>query len=204
MQSVKRKLPPTASKLGASVDKALAQATRLKDLIEGMLDFAKLESGKTTLQREPVELGGLVREVIDDRLLDGRNAIHFQAPERPIVGRWDPIRLEQVIGNILDNAIKFGGGQPIEVQISANSRDAFIAIKDQGIGIPKDQIEKIFGHFERVESAQSYPGLGIGLSVAAEFAERLGGEIKVESAPHEGSTFTIRLPLRPSANGDNQ
>src|SRR6185295_11049295 len=110
------------------------------------------------------------------------------------LGLWDPVRLDQVIENLLSNALKFGAGKPIEVAIGQRDGSAFLAVKDLGIGIPAAQQARIFERFGRAVSEEHYGGLGLGLYICQRIVQAHGGSISVESIPGAGATFTVELP----------
>lgn len=112
-----------------------------------------------------------------------------------IVGRWDRMRLEQVVMNLLSNAMKYGEGKPIRVVVEAAGDTAVLAVSDRGIGIAAKDQERIFDRFERAVSVDHYGGLGLGLFVAKQLVEAMGGTIGVDSKEGCGATFTVRLPL---------
>jgi signal transduction histidine kinase len=113
----------------------------------------------------------------------------------PAVGQWDSFRLDQLVTNLLSNAIKFGLGKPIEVLIDQHDGIARLEVKDHGIGIAKEMMDKIFKPFERAVSVRHYGGLGLGLYIVRTIIDGLGGTIRVESQPNAGSTFSVELPL---------
>jgi len=114
--------------------------------------------------------------------------------DEPIPDQWDRARIEQVIVNLLANAIKFGAGKPIRVTVSAQEDRARVRVRDQGIGIPPDRLGGIFDRFERAVSSRQFGGLGLGLFIARGIVEAHGGTISVESRPDEGTTFTVEMP----------
>ncbi len=114
-----------------------------------------------------------------------------------MVGRWDRLRIGQVITNLVSNAIKFGRGHPIDVEVNVDTegdRSACVRVRDGGIGIPPEQRARIFDRFERAPAERHYPGLGLGLWIAKQIVDASSGTITVESEVGVGSTFTVRLP----------
>jgi two-component system, OmpR family, sensor kinase len=109
---------------------------------------------------------------------------------------WDRPRVEQVLAILLANAVKYGAGQPVRVELSADGDDIAVVVVDRGIGIRAEDQARIFRVFERAVPSQHYGGLGLGLYIAKEIAVAHGGDIGVESRPGEGATFTLRLPRR--------
>jgi signal transduction histidine kinase len=118
-----------------------------------------------------------------------------------LIGYWDAARLEQVVTNLIDNAIKYSPpGNPIEVGLIGRSTSVLLLVRDRGIGIPKEQIAKLFQAFYRVDSPphQCVPGLGLGLHIAQEIVRLHGGSIGVDSRPGQGSLFSVELPRQPA------
>jgi signal transduction histidine kinase len=118
-----------------------------------------------------------------------------------VVGKWDRFRIDQVVHNLLSNAIKFGLGRPIEVTISARDGRARLVVRDEGIGIPRDAIPRLFKPFERAVSERHYGGLGVGLHIAKTIVDAMGGSISVDSEPGKGSVFTVELPADEEGDG---
>jgi PAS domain S-box-containing protein len=175
------------------------QIERLQRLIAELLDISRIIGGRLRLELEPVDLAEIVREVVAGLQEHGDAERAGSQIELELasgaVGRWDRMRLEQVVSQLLSNALKYGAGKPIHVQLVQADGDAELRVRDQGIGIaPQDQA-RIFGRFERAVSARHYGGLGLGLFIARQIAEALGGEIGVDSAPGRGASFRVRLPL---------
>jgi signal transduction histidine kinase len=114
----------------------------------------------------------------------------------PLVGRWDKSALDQVVTNLMSNALKFGAGKPIEITTGGADGVAKLVVTDHGIGIPSDRLQHIFERFERAVSARQYGGLGLGLYIArAIIVDAFGGSIQAASAgPGAGATFTVELP----------
>lgn len=115
-----------------------------------------------------------------------------------LVGKWDRLRIEQIITNLVSNALKFGQGKEVVVSATSDGESARIQVVDSGIGLsPEDQV-RIFQKFERAVPVRHFGGFGLGLWVVRQIVEALGGTISVESEPGRGSTFTVELPLRHS------
>ena len=114
--------------------------------------------------------------------------------DTPVVGRWDRARLEQVLTNLLGNALKYGAGAPIEIEVAATEGAARYRIRDGGIGTAPEEVPHLFQPFGRAVSPRHYGGLGLGLFIARQIVEMHGGTIGVTSEPGAGSTFTVELP----------
>jgi signal transduction histidine kinase len=179
--------------------KASAAGLRLEKLINEMLDVTRIAAGRLKLEPESTELDELVREVA------GRFSEQPSRKESPIslrieskvAGLWDRLRLEQVITHLVSNAVKYGGGTPVEIEVGRQMDRAVVRVRDHGIGIDPDQQRRIFERFERLVAAREYGGLGVGLWIARQIVEASGGRIEVESRLGQGATFTVSLPLSP-------
>jgi signal transduction histidine kinase len=111
------------------------------------------------------------------------------------VGQWDRLRLEQVVTNLLTNALKYGAGRPVRLALEAEGGSARLCVQDEGIGIAPEAQGRIFEKFERAVSDRHYGGLGLGLYITREIVHALGGSVSVESAPGQGARFRVTLPL---------
>lgn len=193
-------LPPTASR---SVALMKRQMQRLEQLVAQMLDTTRLQIGRISLQRERIDLVQVIRNVVDlmrvDQTKAGRD-IRLHA-DRPVLGLWDASRLDQVVTNLLTNAIKYGEGRPVELEVSELYGSARLVVRDRGIGIAAEALRRIFEPFERAVPVEHFGGLGLGLFIARRLVEMHGGTISVESEIGHGTTFTVELPLEgpPSA-----
>ncbi|AKI99365.1 Sensory box histidine kinase [Archangium gephyra] len=172
------------------------QVGRLGRLVEGLLDVGRLNTGRLPLEREPVELGELVQDVVERFSEDlGRAGCEVSLSLQPhVTGRWDRARLEQALTHLLSNAVKFGARRPIRLQVSQGGGTARLVVEDQGIGVSPEALERIFGRFERAVPSQEYGGLGLGLFLTRQIVEAHGGTIHVTSQPGEGATFVLELP----------
>jgi PAS domain S-box-containing protein len=183
---------PARDKLSGSLDTLERQTDRLSRLVSDLLDVSRITAGKLTLHRERLDLAELAREVVERYAGASQSPIALRTESA--TGSWDRARLEQVATNLLANAIKYGQGKPIEVSVARKEGTALLAVRDRGIGIAPEDVERIFGRFERAASASSYGGLGLGLYIAQQIAAAHGGRIAVASAPGQGATFTVSLP----------
>lgn len=180
--------------------RSVRQTDRLAGLIENLLDVSRIRSKNLGLERENIDLSALVTETISRFLEQARVAgstIVSHIPRQVINGELDRIRIEQVLTNLLSNAVKYGSGKGIEVSLSADENTATLTVQDHGIGISKEDQERIFGRFERAVTLKDFSGLGLGLYITQQIVQAHGGKIDVESTPGQGSKFTIRLPRRP-------
>ncbi len=172
------------------------QVDRLKTLAVEMLEVSRITGGRLQLSLGPVDLRDVVREVLDRFDLDIQRrhvTLTVNAPD-PAPGIWDAARIDQVMTNLISNALKYGAGRPIEVSVHVEASQAVVVVRDHGIGIPEDERSKIFGPFAPVRTATHHAGLGLGLWIAQQIVQASGGRITVDSWPEQGSTFTVELP----------
>jgi signal transduction histidine kinase len=109
---------------------------------------------------------------------------------------WDRLRLEQVLTNLVSNAVKYGRGAPVDIAISTSAAEVELSVRDRGIGISEEDQRRLFHRFERAVPTRSYAGFGLGLWICRELVRAHGGDIRLESTVGEGATFTVRLPRR--------
>ncbi|MFT3839004.1 MAG: AAA family ATPase [Myxococcaceae bacterium] len=192
--------PQNARWLGDRLGTLNRQGERLERLVDQMLDISRIAGGRLQLEPEPVDLTELVRQVVA-RFEEGgevaryRASIATDAPV-PVTGRWDRLRLEQVITNLLSNALKYGDARPVEIAVTSRGDQAVLSVTDHGIGIAPEHLERIFKRFERAVSSRHYGGFGLGLYIAQQVVEAMGGTISVRSHTGQGSTFEVRLPAQ--------
>jgi PAS domain S-box-containing protein len=192
---------PRASHHEQRLGRAIDNAERLQRLVEELLDVSRIVASRLSLDAEQFDLVALVRQVAA-RLGEQAQRSGTQLVVRasgPLRGVWDRSRLEQVVSNLLTNALKYGAGRPIEVALREERAHAVLEVTDHGIGIAAEHHARIFERFERAVSNRHYGGLGLGLWIARQVVEASGGSITVSSEPERGSCFTVRLPLRPGA-----
>lgn len=199
-QAEKGQFGPAPQRLLERLVKAQTHVDRLGSFIAGLLDVARIAAGKLTLQYEQVDLSEMLGEIVDrfaESLSRARCEVSLRG-DSEIVGRWDRVRLDQVFTNLLGNALKYGGGKPIEIEMRRIEGHASVAVSDHGIGISPEDQPRVFERFERAVSERRYPGLGLGLWISQEIVQALGGTIELRSQLGLGSTFTVRLPLEPA------
>jgi signal transduction histidine kinase len=182
--------------LYGSLDRVQHSTQRLRRLTDELLDVTRIEHGHLELAPAPVELGTLARQVTEDlkfELAAARCPMRLDAHE-VVAGVWDPSRLDQVITNLLTNAMKFGPGHPIDVRVRNAGPVAELSVRDYGVGIEPARQPYVFDRFERAVSSRHYGGLGLGLYIARRIVQAHGGDLRLESEPGRGATFTVTLP----------
>ena len=176
------------------------ESTKLERIVEHLLDLGRIESGRLRLDKQPTDLERLVANTVESMAaLSTRHRLTSHFPAEPLVAAVDAKRVEQVLRNLLDNAIKYSPeGGTITVQAYADNAQILLAVSDEGIGIPADEWERVFERFHRVENeiTRRMRGAGLGLAVCRGIVEAHGGRIWTESQPGAGSTFCFTLPLR--------
>jgi two-component system phosphate regulon sensor histidine kinase PhoR len=173
---------------------------RLTKMVEDLLDFARMESGRQVYRKEELEVGDLVRGVVDafseEALTSGRR-IHLELPAGERRVRGDGEALARALRNLLDNAVKYSpAASPVRVEVSAEGQQVAVSVRDEGDGIAKTEQRRIFGKFVRGSSSRdlNVKGTGIGLAMVRHIVEAHGGSVVVDSEPGRGSRFTILLP----------
>lgn len=180
-----------------SVRRAQDQTERIGRLVDRLLDVSQLASGKLKLDLAPCDLGEVVNEVAErfsEQASNSGSELRLTL-SGGIIARGDKFRLDEAVSNVLSNAIKYGAGHPIDVQLKINDERAILVVQDRGIGIPAEDLARIFGRFERTTISRNYGGLGLGLYIASEIVGQHGGSIRAESRFHGGARFVIELPL---------
>ncbi len=184
--------------LGDRFETLERQTRRLALLVNELLDVSRMRLGRVELRLEPLDLAEVAREAAGHVAGElARSGSPLALDLQPVQGRWDRMRLEQVITNLLVNASKFGEGRPIALRVEPDAEGARISVHDRGIGISTEQQARVFERFVRAVPAQNFGGLGLGLYIARQLVEAHGGKIDVASTPGEGATFTVLLPLEP-------
>jgi len=171
---------------------------RFVEIVQRLVDASQLREERVEFNLEAVDLREATKSALDrcaDTLRRARCEVNFVAPDEPVVGRWDRMRLEQVVTQLVDNAAKFGASSPIDVTLSRSDGDARLAVHDHGMGIPAEDIPRVFGRFERGVPVNHYGGFGLGLWITSTIVDAFGGRIAVRSEAGKGTTFIVDLPL---------
>lgn len=177
------------------------QLERVTHLIDDMLDITRINSGKLTMHLERFDLCELVRDLVErtsEQFILSGSAIEIETCES-VFGCWDRFRIEQVMTNLLTNAIRYGGGKPILIQVNATAGGAEIVVRDQGRGVAKENHTRIFQRFERAEKGDAISGLGLGLYIVKQILESHQGSIRLESDLGQGAAFFVDLPINKDA-----
>ncbi len=176
------------------------ETTKLERIVEHLLDLGRIESGRLRLDKQPTDLGQLVLNTTRSmEALSGQHRLVSDLPEEPLIAMVDAKRVEQVLRNLLDNAIKYSpDGGTITLQAHSDGLHVLITVSDEGIGIPAAEWNRVFDRFHRVENelTRRMRGAGLGLAVCKGIVEAHGGRIWVESQPGAGSSFCLTLPAR--------
>ncbi len=200
IQSLRRQADsePLTARFRERLGKTEGHVARIERLVSELLDVSRITVGRLTIEREDSDLVAAVRDVVDRLAPQATSAgceIRLTAPAA-LPGRWDRLRVEQVVTNLVANSIKYGRGHPVEVTVSQEGAGALarITVRDFGIGISQEDEARIFGRFERAVSQRHYGGLGLGLWIARQMVEAHGGTIRFERPADRGTRFIVELP----------
>jgi PAS domain S-box-containing protein len=184
-------------RIETSLRRAQKQGERMGHLLDRMLDVSQMAAGKLELDLAPCKLADVVKDIVERLSEDASNAACELRLTLggDIVGQWDRFRLDEAFSNVISNAIKYGAGHPIEIQLQAKDGKALLVVNDHGIGIAPDDLARIFERFERTSASKNYGGLGLGLYITRQIVEQHRGSIRAENQPQGGARFIIEIPL---------
>lgn len=190
----------TREKVDQLITLTIKQIYKLTYLVEDMLDISRMRGGKFILHKEKFNLRELLEDIIERNrqrfILANCGEPEFVYNSKDNYGLWDKLRIEQVINNVLNNALLYAKGKPVKVSLKNNLKSIQIAIEDHGIGIATNDTKKIFNRFERAVDANEVSGLGLGLFISNQIVQAHHGEMWVESELGKGSTFFVDLPVQ--------
>jgi signal transduction histidine kinase len=180
------------------------QVGRMSSLVDRLLDVSRISEGRYGLEFEEVDFGEVVREAAG-RIREGENGavgdrLNLRVPDS-VLGEWDRARIDQIVTNLVSNAVKYAGESPIDVSLAERDEWVELKVADSGDGIPAAEQERIFKRFEQCHNESRRDGLGLGLWIVREMVEAMDGSIDVESEEGRGATFSVRLPKKPSRAG---
>lgn len=180
----------------SAIERAIEQSSRMNRLIGELLDNARVSVGALSLEVVTMDLGLAVAVAIPQYDHGDAPRIVFAPPPRTVLVRGDPDRIAQIVGNLLDNALKYSpGGSPIAVSVSAVDDEAQLRVEDAGLGIPANERDRIFAPFYRTARTRDIPGTGLGLHISRRLAEQHHGRLWLDAATGSGSVFILALPL---------
>jgi signal transduction histidine kinase len=185
-------------RLRGMVEKDERQIRSLIRLIDDMLDVSRIRTGKLSIRPDLIDLAALANKVVDN--FEAQMAQAGYEVQRdisgPVMGYWDEFRIEQVVANLLTNAMRYGRQKPVTIRVQPGEHVVLLQVEDRGIGISEPDLQRIFSQFERVGSPDKIAGLGLGLFIAKQIVKAHGGNITVRSNLGEGSLFSVELPLQ--------
>ena len=200
LQSLQRSRVPLAPKATRMLEIMIKEERRVARLIDDLLDLGRIRSGQLELELSSFDLCELVREVGAQMAIQtaGKGSKLNVDLQGPVVGRWDRSRLNQVVTNLLANAVKYGQGRPVIIRVSGDNQRACarLEVTDNGLGIPPELHGRIFEPFKRAVPTGQSDGLGLGLYIVRSIVQQLGGAVHVDSRPGAGATFVVELPLQ--------
>jgi PAS domain S-box-containing protein len=187
-------------RIRAKIERACRSGERLVSLVDALMDVSRITSGSFTLNPTLFDLTVAVQDVVDrfrEHALRAGSVVTVRS-QGVLEGRWDQLRIEQVVTNLLSNALKYAAGTPVDIVLSGNEQEVTLIMSDGGPGIPESEWDRIFLRFERAASMRNFGGLGLGLYVARQIVEGHGGDIRLTRPHPKGAHFVIRLPRAPT------
>ncbi|WP_232697370.1 sensor histidine kinase [Brevibacillus daliensis] len=196
---VKNRIYDTEEEKDRYLDIIYQEASRIEHLVSDLFELAKMEEGKISLSMEWVDMKDIVEQAVQKIELKAKEKeiyLKIQAPDSIPLIRGDGLRMEQIVLNLVENAVRYTDKGTVKVSVSSSTNRVTLLVEDTGIGIPTDELSFIFDRFYRVEKSRSrqYGGTGLGLSIVRNLVELQGGTIKVSSSVGKGTCFKIQFP----------
>lgn len=196
VQRARRLLRTDPDRATEALDRALAQVGRMNRLMSDVVDHTRLEANALRLTMAPFELGGLVAESIAQYDHAVKSRIAYDPPTAPVHVLGDTDRIEQILGNLLDNALKYSAADAqVEIWLRASGGEAQLRVVDRGVGVPNDECDRLFAPYYRSTRTMGIAGTGLGLHISRRLAERHSGRLWLESTSATGCVFALALPL---------
>jgi signal transduction histidine kinase len=203
LEGASRRLEAAGTPLPPWMGAAQRQVRRLEALIEQLLDMSRIRAGRLSLDLESTDLSEVARTAagrLAHELERAGNVLQLElAPG--VSGRWDPGRLDQIVTNLVSNAVKYAPGTPVSLRVRAEGERGILEVEDGGSGVPEELRARVFDPFERGATARALGGLGLGLFIVRQIVEAHGGEVRVENTPAGGARFVVVLPMTHVASG---
>jgi signal transduction histidine kinase/CheY-like chemotaxis protein len=200
LASLQRRLPEDRKTLMDRLAIADRQVDKIEELVSQLLDVSKIAAGRFELERQWIDLGRIVERVVE-RFATNPLGSTVRLRGDGVRAFLDPFRMEQLVTNLVANAVKYGEGKPVEIELSEADERAWITVRDHGIGIGSREQARIFERFERAVSPNQYGGFGLGLWIVRQVVEASGGRVTVTSELGKGSAFTVVVPLGAEMGG---
>ncbi|MGH2450433.1 MAG: ATP-binding response regulator [Candidatus Limnocylindria bacterium] len=195
----RRDMRDRPDRLTVALDRALVQVARMDRLISEMLDRSGMDAGALRLDVVAFDLCAIVADVIAQYELDDPQQIAFESATPDVRVRGDPFRVAQIVGNLVNNALKYGlTGSPIDVSLHVVGSEAQLWVKDHGMGVPANEQGRLFEPYYRSTRTHTVPGTGLGLHISRRLAELHGGRLWLERSTEAGSVFALALPIADS------
>jgi signal transduction histidine kinase len=191
---------PATERLRERAARIRAHVGRMTDLVHKLLDVSRINAGRLPLSPEdvwPAEIAGDVLLRFEDEARRSHCDLVGDLDRSVGPARWDRLKIDQVLMNLVGNAIKYGAGSPVEIRLEASDRGARFVVRDHGIGLPPGTEGRLFERFERFVSERNYGGFGVGLWIARELVHAHQGEIRADPVEGRGAQFVVELPLAP-------
>jgi signal transduction histidine kinase len=176
------------------VGQAIEEVARLVRLVSELMDVSRINAGQIDFELETVDF----KQVIDAAMRRFEPQVRrgqIVVDAASVIGQWDPLRLDQIVTNLVSNAVKYGDGKPVEVRLTSADGQAVLEVRDRGIGIDPEQQQLLFNRFERLEPRRMYGGFGLGLWITRRIVDAMGGAIEVQSERGRGSVFRVSVPM---------
>ena len=202
IQRARRLMPSDGARASEALERALAQVGRMNRLMTDVLDHARLQTNALTLTRVDFDIAQLIADTIGQYDHAEKSRVSYDRPAAPVGIRGDADRVEQILANLLDNALKYSAEDaPVEVWLRVVGADAQVRVADHGVGVPDDERDRLFAPYYRSSRTSDITGTGLGLHISRRLAERHDGRLSLETTGTDGSVFTLTLPLARTGDG---